>query len=205
MVRVKEIVDSETGEKYIRLVIGSFTTLGSPMGGVYCVGLDKCSNIKVCIRDISYDNDKWYTVLELFDLIDSTGLSLLGFKINRNIKDIHRIMEKIERNCEVVIGTVFEGYSDDEIYKALRYKFLGFDFDEYGKVSRIPKGQVKGGVLYIPSILRRFSFTLEYEGRDRFHTISVCKDFDSKDRDSVNGMYKLITWFETTAILVRRD
>lgn len=34
MVRVKEIVDSETGEKYIRLVIGSVTTLGSPMGGI---------------------------------------------------------------------------------------------------------------------------------------------------------------------------
>lgn len=205
MVRVKEIVDSETGEKYIRLVIGSFTTLGSPMGGVYCVGLDKCSNIKVCIRDSSYGNDNWYTVLELFDIIESTGLSLVGFRINRNIKDIHRIAEKIERNCEVVIGTVFEGYSDDEIYKALRYKFLGFDFDEFGKVNKIPRGHVKDGVLYIPSILRRFSFTLEYEGRDRFHTISVCKDFDAKDTDSFNGVYRLKTWFGGIAVLVYRD
>ena len=72
-------------------------------------------------------------------------------------------------------------------------------------MNKIPRGHVKDGVLYIPSILRRFSFTLEYEGRDRFHTISVCKDFDSKDTDSVNGVYKLKTWFDGIAVLVYRD
>lgn len=205
MYAVREIMNTQTGERYSKVVISSKFNFSKLESGTYVTGIDDCMNIKVCISDSLFGDKKWYSLPDIDNLIDDIDKGFLGFDLD-NESFFSDLMNSIGNGAVLTLKVAYEGYSDEEIKKTLRYKFVGFDIDNFGRVTRIPSSAVKDGVLIIPSELKRLSSLVECVGGNNYNKISISgSNFDIDDSDSFIGLSRLSFSLGDSIKVVRRE
>lgn len=188
MYAVREIMNTQTGERYSKVVISSKFNFSKLESGTYVTGIDDCMNIKVCVSKSLFGDKKWYRLPDIDNLIGDVDKGFDGFDLYDE-SFYPDLMNRIGNGAVLTLCTVFEGYSDDEIKKALKYKFIGFDIDKFGRVTKVPASAVKDGILIIPDELKRLASEVKYTGGSiTYDTISVGCNFDIDDEDSSHGL-----------------
>ena len=202
---VREIMNTQTGERYKGLVMSSTFHFNKLDSGTLITNTDACKYLKVCVSDSLFGDKKWYTIPDINNLLEDINKGFIGYNLYNNTHHSD-LMNSIVNGAVLTLNVAFEGYSDEEIKKVLRYKFVGFDIDNFGRVTKVPASTVKDGILIIPDELKRLSSKVQYTGGSiDYDTISVGCNFDIDDEDSSQGLSWLAFRFGRDRNIITRE